>query len=364
MAVCARRSSRLCNELAAVWVHVATFAALWRSLKLRLSRSGQRFVTRTACDGAVRPQQGELRLAVVESVDIRPRPCAVAGLAAKRCAVWPTPRHAVLKLTMMGILMAGRTASIFEAKRQNLVRSMRHLRLMAIVARDGHVCAGQRVFRISMLCDSEERAVKILYGVAAFAAIAVRRAGKLPIVHVLMTVRAFRKLHLVDRVLAGRNVAFVAVHLCVLAFERVARCAVLLHAEQRWLPPIHGMTLGTLALLRSRFKLAAMSVLVAVHTIREGKSFLEVAIDVTCGAADRDVFAQQRILRLRVIKRKSRKQLLPSRRGVTFFAPLLERTPVRVHMAIYAGAKLHVLVSRGTAGHFRLMALFASHLNV
>ncbi len=93
--------------------------------------------------------------------------------------------------------------------------------------------------------------MKILNGVAAFAAIAVRRAGKLPIVHVLMTVPAVRELHLVDRVLAGRNVAFVAIHLCVLAFERVARCGVLLYAKQRWLPPVHGMTLGTLAFLRS-----------------------------------------------------------------------------------------------------------------
>ncbi len=36
MAVCAWRFSRLCNELAAVWIHVATLAALRRSLKLRL----------------------------------------------------------------------------------------------------------------------------------------------------------------------------------------------------------------------------------------------------------------------------------------------------------------------------------------
>jgi hypothetical protein len=40
MTVCARRFSRLCNELAAVRVHVATLAVLWRSLELRLSGAG------------------------------------------------------------------------------------------------------------------------------------------------------------------------------------------------------------------------------------------------------------------------------------------------------------------------------------
>ncbi len=107
-----------------------------------------------------------------------------------------------------------------------------------------------------------------------------------------------------------------------------------------------------------------MSVLVAVHAIREGQRLLEVAMDVASGATDRDMLARQGILRLCVVERKSRQQLLPSRRGVTLFAPLLERAPVRVHVAICARAKLHVLVPRGTARHFRLMALFAGYLNM
>src|SRR6267378_7076438 len=107
--------------------------------------------------------------------------------------------------------------------------------------------------------------MKILHGVAAFAAVIVRCAGKLTVVHVLMAVRALREFHLVNRVFTGRDVALVAFHLRVLAFEWVARCGVLFYAEERWLPPVHGMTLRALALLRSRLKLAAMCVFVAVY---------------------------------------------------------------------------------------------------
>jgi hypothetical protein len=113
-------------------------------------------MAQTAGDRSVRPQQWELCLTVIEPVDICPRLCVVASFAAKRRAVRPMPRHAVLKLTMMGILMARRAVAVFKSERQNFVGTMRDLWLMAITAGDGHVCAGQGVSRLSMLCDREE----------------------------------------------------------------------------------------------------------------------------------------------------------------------------------------------------------------
>ena len=74
--------------------------------------------------------------------------------------------------------------------------------------------------------------MKILYGVAAFAAIIVWRAGKLPVVHVLMAIRAVRELHLVNRVLAGWDVTLVAFHFGVFAFECVPRRSMRLHVEK------------------------------------------------------------------------------------------------------------------------------------
>ena len=240
----------------------------------------------------MRSEQWELRLAVVESVHIGPRPSVVTGLAAKRGAVGPTPRHAVLKLTVMGVLMASCAAAVFKVEGQNLIRAMRHLRLVTIVARDGYVRARQGVFRIAMLGNGEERAVKILHGMAVFTAIVIRRAGKLLVVHVLMAVRAVREFHLVNRVLAGREMAFIAFHLCVLAVEGIPRGGMLLYPEERWLPPFHRVTLGALALLGARLELAFMSVLVAVHAVRERKWLLEVAVDVARRAADRGVFSR------------------------------------------------------------------------
>ena len=178
------------------------------------------------------PKQWKFRLTVVKSVHIGPRPSIVTGLAPKRRAVRPPPRHAVLELAVMWVLMARRAATVFETEGQNFIRAVRHLRLVAIVAGDGHVCPREGIFRIAMLGDGEERAVKILDGVAVFTAIVVRRVRKLPVVHVLMTVHAVRELHFVNRALTGWKMALVASHLCVPTFKWIARSGVLLYTEQ------------------------------------------------------------------------------------------------------------------------------------
>src|SRR5258708_1316397 len=103
-----------------------------------------------------------------------------------------------------------------------------------------------------MLGDSEQRAVEILNGVAAFAAILVRRVGELTAVHVFVAVHAVRKLHIVNSGLAGRKMALCAFHFEVLAFQRVARACVLLHSEQRRFPALDRVALRAFSLF-SRF---------------------------------------------------------------------------------------------------------------
>ncbi len=65
-----------------------------------------------------------------------------------------------------------------------------------------------------------------------------------------------------------------------------------------------------------------------------------------------------------MVKSESWQQLLPTRRRVALFATLLERTAVRIHVAVRASAKFHVLVSCRTAGLRRFMALLTVNLNV
>jgi hypothetical protein len=125
------------------------------------------------------------------------------------------------------------------------------------------------------------------------------------------------------------------------------------------------MALGAFTLFRASFELASVWIgLVAIHTICEGKRLLEIAIDVTGRAADRDVFAKQGILRLRVVERKDRQKFFPPRCCVAVLTPLLEGSSMRIDMAVNASLELHVFVTRRSAGHVWLVTLFASDLDV
>lgn len=125
------------------------------------------------------------------------------------------------------------------------------------------------------------------------------------------------------------------------------------------------MTFRAFAFSGARFELALVRIgFVTIHAIRESKRLLEIAIDVTCGATDYGVFAEKWILRLGVIKRKGWQKSLPSRRGVALFAPLLEGALVRVHVAVCAGLKFHILIARRPTSDVRLVTFFASDLDM
>lgn len=73
--------------------------------------------------------------------------------------------------------------------------------------------------------------MKILHGVAVFAAIVVWSSGKLVVVRIFVTVHARGKLHLIDGVFSCGDVAFRAFDCDVLPFQGIARSVVLLHPE-------------------------------------------------------------------------------------------------------------------------------------
>ena len=240
---------------------------------------------------------------------------------------------------------------------------MRHARFVALVAGHCGMCACQRKIRSLVLCYRVERAMKVAYGVARFAAIVVGRPSKLSVVRILMAISAGCEFHLVNRVFTGRQMALGAFHLCVFAFQRILRSAVFLHAEERRLPPIDGVAFAAFAFLRTLCKLAVVNVFVTVRTIRERQRLLEVTVDVAGRATNRGVLAQEGILRFRVIESEAG-QLFPAGRGVASFATLWERAPVRVNMAIRACAELHVAVSRRAVRLIRFVTLFANYLDV
>jgi len=110
------------------------------------------------------------------------------------------------------------------------------------------------------------------------------------------------------------------------------------HVKERRLPPIESVTGSALAAVLPLRKLACVFVLVAVHTLRECKRLFEVAVCVAEQAIDGQMFAEQRILGLRVIKvrRQSRAgNPLPAARVVAGVAGFrCEAALVRIRVAI------------------------------
>jgi len=168
---------------------------------------------------------------MVEAADVDPGPGAVARFASQRGSVGSLLRHAVCEFTLVGIGMAGGACAVLEMEGQNFVRPSAEASFVAFRAGDGHVRPRQHKAGVFMLGDGERRAMKILYGVAILAMILVGRGGKLLVMRILMAIHAGRELHLVDRVLAGRRVAFVASDGRMFPLERIMRCRMFFHPK-------------------------------------------------------------------------------------------------------------------------------------
>ena len=178
------------------------------------------------------PEERKLRFRVVKTADIRPGPRIVTRFAAQWRPIRPLLRHAILELAMMNILMTTCTSHVFENEGQDLVRAAGGAHFVAIVTGDCGVRSRQRVACLLMHGHGESRLVEILYGMAILASVSVGRGSKLIVMWVFMAIQAGREFDLVDGVLARWEVALVALHLDVLALQRVGRSVVFLHAKQ------------------------------------------------------------------------------------------------------------------------------------
>ena len=103
----------------------------------------------------------------------------------------------------------------------------------------------------------------------------------------------------------------------------------------------------------------------AVYAVGKRQWFLEVAVDVALRAAHCRMFSEQRVLCLRMVKFEPRHELFPARRRMAVLTALgLERPLVRIHVAIEALSKLHVLIARRASWNIWLVAFFAGYLNM
>src|SRR5882762_11289215 len=158
---------------------------------------------------------------MVEAVYVGPGNRVVAGFAAEQRAVGALAPHAVVKFSMMRIGVARSAGHVGKTERQHFVGAMRFACSVATRARDGSVSARQGKARVAMRGDGVQGAMEIRDGVAGFATIVERRRGELIVVHVLVAVGAIRKLDLVLRIFAGRNVTVGALDRDVFAFQRI-----------------------------------------------------------------------------------------------------------------------------------------------
>jgi len=142
----------------------------------------------------------------------------VAGFASQRRAVGASLRHAVLELTVVRIGMTCRATRIFKMEGQDLVRAARRSRLVTIGAGHGGVGPGQCEASFAMLRDRKSGAMKIAHSMAILAFVEIWCGGKLSIMRVLVTIRAKRKFHLVNGVLAGGKMALIAFYGHVFSF--------------------------------------------------------------------------------------------------------------------------------------------------
>lgn len=256
---------------------------------------------------AVRAEKREFRFRMVEAVDIGPGPHVVAGFASLRCAVGASLGHAIFEFAVVGIRVAGSATAIFEAERHDFVGAACRPHLVTIGARNGGVGSGQYETSVAMLGDGKEGAVKIAHGMAIFAFVGVRSGGELAVMRVLVTIRAKSEFDLVNRIFTGGQMALSALDGNVFAFQRIARCVVLLHFEQGGFPSIQGMAFGALSLFRTSFELAFVGIgLMAIVAVCKWQGPLEIIIDMTVCAINLSVHSQQRIFCLRMIERKCR----------------------------------------------------------
>lgn len=224
----------------------------------------------------------------------------MAGLASQRNPGRAALGHAIRKLAMMHIFMAGDAGQLREVVDRD--RGPSH-GFVAFVAGHRCVAAGERESRFLVPGQRDVRRFERDARVALLATIAPRVGGKLAAVRVLVAVDAERKLHFVARLFPGRDMAGFAFDFAVRDDERKAGLGVIGNAECGWLEAFDCMATLAAAMVGAARELALVRVwLVAVRALRVRNRAFEVAIKMAGETWHVGMLPKERVVCFRVIE--------------------------------------------------------------
>jgi hypothetical protein len=213
-----------------------------------------------------------------------------------------------------------------------------------------------------MTGQREMRGTKLRDAVALFTAILVRRGRELPVVNVLMATAALRLGDSKYGALALGDVALVAFHLRMFAFEWIAAGRMLFHAEGRGLEAVHLMAGGAIAAARQRRELPSVVVRVAVGAGRMGHRRFEITLGVTFAARYAAVLSKKRKCRFGVVEAFELRYSRPTGSAVARLARSFETALMRICMAAGAcGEREPGVLNVGLGIGNRSVALRAGH---
>lgn len=188
----AARNSGLCELvrmhvlMAVLTLHRSRFEIDIQQVRFKIWR----LVAVDARRSAVRTQQREFRLRVIESGEFPPTLGRVASLAATLGAVGPDSLHALLELPFMRIVMATGAVQVAPViDNGGLGLELRRF-LVAVSTGNGDVPSGEREMSFLVLGQRKRGRLVAIHRMTTFASIEIRRGGKLSRVPVAMAICA------------------------------------------------------------------------------------------------------------------------------------------------------------------------------
>lgn len=210
---------------------------------------------------------------------------------------------------------------------------------VAVVAGYGKVTAGQG--EAGSLVQRQRHGVGFEgeAGMALFAVVVPGRAGKLPLMRILVTVDAEGEADPETRLFACRDMAIGALDLIVGSGKRESGLCVACDGEGRGGEALHGMAAFAASAVGARQKLAAVRILVAIGTGCMRERRFKVASAVATDAGHREMLSDEGIVCLGVIEGVFEARPLPVGGAVARVAALFEFAFVRIGVAGAAGCE-------------------------
>lgn len=279
------------RKLIAMRILVTLAACRWRAGELHMNQRALkiwRFVALHAIYRSMRTEQRELCCGVVEPRNVLPLLGAVARFAT--LAFWIARRgHAFSELSLVHVFVTRCTVEAPKVIRNELGACGR---LVAFVARDGHVSACQREMRLLMLLQRVTGYFECGARMALLACVQPRRCRELSLMLVLMAIHATLEGYLEPRLRSCRDVALSTRHLLVREDYRKAGLAVVRKSEGGGLPALYRVAAFAFAAVRAGSELPAVRIRrMAVSATRMGNGFLEVGALVAGDAGNLSVLA-------------------------------------------------------------------------